>query len=316
MNQMGLIYNPSPNQLFRRVWSIALPRADSPTAVASNEFTQLRTRFDIQKNSVGSSNKAKISIFNLSTASRQAIKKGSAIRLKAGYNGLFQTLFLGGVVPNGIKSAREGADIVTELECGDGEASIVLSTLDKSYPANTSLVEVLQDLAKKMGVDLGIVTGIPRVTFNKGYLVEGKISSNLDVLCKTYGLSWSIQNGGLNIIPVKGYDGQTAEVISSVSGIFNNQLVLTTGMIGVPSTDGGFTRFTHLLNPRLVPERVVQLFSENTALNGFYKIKNSHFEGDSHDSKWQVSCECIPFPNVQVTTPNSQGFNFLPAVSI
>jgi hypothetical protein len=162
---------------------------------------------------------------------------------------------------------------------------------------------VLQDLATNMGVGIGGAIGIPALTFNKGYVVHGSISLALNDLCKTAGLTWNVNNGSLNIIPVNGYDGQQAQLVSK-----------KTGMIGVPSSDGQVMQFTSLLNTRLVPNSVVQMDSDNTALNGFYKIRRAHYEGDSHDQKWQVACECLSFPNLSNKLPASTGSNFNTAV--
>ena len=74
-------------------------------------------------------------------------------------------------------------------------------------------------------------------------------------------------------------------------------------MIGVPSNNNDCTQFVSLLNPKLTPGSLVQLISENATLNGFYTLRRSHYEGDSHDSKWQVTCEGRPQGSIVQNLP-------------
>jgi hypothetical protein len=111
-------------------------------------------------------------------------------------------------------------------------------------------------------------------------------------------LEWNVTNGLLNIYPIKQTNGVEAQLIS-----------LETGMIGVPSTNNDILQFTSLLNPKLLPGTPISLVSENKSLNGFYKIRKSHFEGDSHDQKWQVTCECIPIQETVIISGNTQASN-------
>lgn len=298
MSQTNFVYNPQQQYLFNRVWSVAVGPIGQAAAA---KYTGLRVRFDIDKLSLGTSNKAKIEIYNLSTQSRQNFKKGYGVQLMAGYNGLFDTIFTGNILNP--KSTREGPDIITCIECGDGEASIIFSTLDKSYPAGVTLVQILTDVAKAMSVGAGVALGIPNVVFNKGFVATGTCADTLNKLLKGQNLEWHIQNGNLNVIPITSFNGQPAVVLSSA-----------TGMIGVPSDNADYVQFTSLLNAKIFPGALVQLISENTALNGYYKVRRSHFEGDSHDNKWQVSCEGVPI-NASQNLPAAQGFNYASAVS-
>lgn len=288
------------NQFFGRAYSLAMGAPNQVGALVYGNIgtdpAPLKIKFDIDKNSLGSSNKAKIEIYNLSQQTRQAIKKGYIVQLKAGYQSGYDIIFTGNILPNGIGSKRSNADIITTIECGDGESAIVMAALDKSYPAGITALQILRDCATAMnlensvnpeGISSGIVFLPNNTVYNKGFVAKGPASATLDKICKPLGLEWSVQNNNLNVIPKTGHNGQTAILISK-----------DTGMIGVPSQNDQMTKFTALLNPRIVPGSLIKLESENTLLNGFYRIRRSHFEGDTHDNKWQVETECISMPNV------------------
>lgn len=303
----NFVYLPFGQYLFKRDYSLAIqqgkldPLAKEYGTLGVNP-APLRIKFDVDKTLFPSPNKCKFEIYNMSSQSRQNIKKGFSVRFKAGYKNLVETLVIGNIA--NASSKREGADIVTTLECGDGESSIVFAKFSNSYPENTPLFKIVQDIAIAMGLDAGPVLGIPEKIFGNGFSFSGTCSDALTKLLRGMDVEWSVQNGAINIIPVKKHNGSSAQIVSQ-----------ETGLIGVPSNNVDFVQFTSLLNPKLVPGCPIKLTSrENTSLNGFYKIRRSHYEGDSHDSKWQVACEAIPIPAVQLT-PESIGFNYAAAVT-
>lgn len=297
--------------LFNRAYAVSLGPPNQVSALQYGTLglnpAPLRVRFDIDKNLFGASpNHSKIELYNLSIESRQAIKKGYLVQLQAGYNNLIGTIFTGNVFK--ATSDRKGPDIITTLECLDGGSAITYARLDKSYPAGVTNFQILTDIATAMSitanyqpvsVNAGVALGIPRVTYNTGFVATGPCKDTLDKLCKPQGLEWSIQNGNLNIIPQSAYDGNSAQVVS-----------IGTGMIGVPSTNDYFTQFTSLLNPKIVPGSLAQLISENASLNGYYKVRRSHYEGDSHDNKWQVACEATPQAGIVQNLPAAEGSNY------
>lgn len=309
------IFNPNAQYLFKRSYGVSIGPPNQTNALQYGTIganpAPLRVRFEIDKTMYGSSpNHSKIEIFNLSIQSRSSIKKGYLLSLQAGYNQLLGTIFTGNVFLT--KTERNGAEIISNFECLDGGSAILLARLDKSYGEGVKIVDILQDVAKAMhltttfqpvGVNIGTILGLPNLTYNKNFMAVGPCKDTLDKVLKPLGLEWTVDNGNLNIIPKKNFDGNTAIIVST-----------ETGMIGVPSQNEYYTQFTSLLNPKLIPGALIQLISENKTVNGFYKIRRSKYEGDSHDNKWQVTCEATVMPNIVQTLPAAEGFNFNTAV--
>lgn len=278
--------------LFNRQWkvTIGLP---GDTGYA---YDSLKTVFDLEKVSRFTSNKGKIALYNLSGISRQTFqKKGLKIRLDAGYKGLIETVYLGDVVRT--TSERKQADIITTFECGDAEKNLEFTHFQKSYPAATPVVQVIKDIAVSLGVNIGTIIGIQNQTYNRGVAFSGAAKNILDEIVKGQGLEASVQNGYLQIIPITKHNGEEAIVLSK-----------TSGLIGVPSLKESGIEFDALLNPRLLPGTPVQLISET--INGFFKIRKAHFEGDSHGEKWQVKCEGVKI-NAQQSLPFNAGTSFV-----
>lgn len=316
MSTINFSYSPGSPYLFQRAYALTfgpkpllgpqLPSVDQGAfqygTIIQNggKPAPLRVVFDIERYMYGASpNHSKISIYGLSLESRKKINTGFLVQLEAGYKGLIGTIFVGNVFI--AKTERKESDIVTELECLDGGQAITMGRLDKSYPAGVLLSQILTDVAKAMGVSAGIALDIPVFVYNKGFIATGACKDTLDKLLVPRALEWNIQNGNLNILPIKKAFTTTAEIVSSgvsidpKTGIPVFNINDATGLIGVPSQNNGFVQFSHLLNPRLVPGTLIQIKSQ--AINGYYKIRKSHFEGDTHDNKWNVNCEALPLPS-------------------
>lgn len=298
--------------LFTRDWAltIGLPGQQG------KRYTGLRVVFDIDKTGVGSSNKSKIEVYNLSTLSRQTYQQADAaslknvyqLQLQAGYAGNSRTIYLGDI--RTAKNRRTTDGIVTTFECGSGEKLLTNSRLDRTYPPGTKFVTILQDLAHALEADIGSVLGIQDQTYNSGVHINGAVRTSLDKLLSKQRLSWSIQDGRLQIYPIGHHNGATAVVVSNQT--IPSRGVVVTGLIGVPSQNQGVTQFVSLLNPSIMPGCPVQVYSET--INGdFFRVNRAHFEGDSHAEKWQVTCECTPI-RAQQTLPQALGNDFSKAV--
>lgn len=301
----------SAQYLFDRQWSVTLGIGGSIVDVQGSgsapktqqlggqsigfEYTGLRTTFDIIKTSTANSQKAKIEIYNLSEASRQQFQKGTQLWMQAGYQGLMKTLYVGDALPNGIRARRDGADIVSTFECGAFEKNLAFSYFHKSYPAGTKRTQIIADLVQAMGASIGTIINLPEMVYQSGYHCAGSVQYNLNEILKGMNMNWHIDSNTLNIWPKGQHLGEEAIV---VSGDPKNP----TGLIGVPSQGDDFVEFTSLLNPEIAPGRLVQLVSKT--INGYYCVRQAHYEGDSHGDKWQVTVQGVKVNATQKSVIN------------
>lgn len=255
----------------------------------------LRIKFKVGKQDDKTPNKAEIEVYNLSKDTRSIIEgEKISVRLTVGYQGLgtdnargnLETIFFGNIhsagskkkKKAGVSSKLEGVDLVTKINAIDGLNRFRNARLDKGYPPNTKLKDILDDMAVAMGLGVGIVEGIPDKNYANGISFSGNVKNHLTDLCLSNGLEWSIQDETLQIIP----ENQA----TSESIILLNK---DTGLIGVPeSTDAG-CKFEALLNPKLRPGRRVKI--ESKVLNGVFKVRKGNFDGDSHGGEFLSKCE-------------------------
>lgn len=297
--------------LFGRTWALALTsRPGAAAAQYSNvgdSPSSLRITFDIAKSPESSANKATFTVYNLSSETRGALGKGTLVTFSAGYGDHTSNLFLGEVQK--ASTDRNGADLVTKLECADGEGALTHTILDRNFPPDTTAAQIFKACAEAMsvataanpsGLNAGIALGIPRVTYPRGFKAMGAARDTMDYLCKTLGLKWSIQNGAIDIIPRGAHAGTEAVILNAQAGL-----------IGVPSLNESTLTFSSLINPAIAPNRLIKLESVDTRINGFYKATSCKYGGDTHQSKWQVDCEGEALPNAQQQRLTAaSGFNY------
>jgi hypothetical protein len=275
--------------LFGRAYSLSIQTAQGSDALVytnvGDKAAPLRIAFDVQKNVKSTPNKAVIAVYNLSARTRSSIGKSTLVTLAVGYTGMVQNLFLG--VVQKATSEQNGSDIITKLECGDGEPALSGTPFKMTFPPGTQIWQVFKACAEAMNlaspanpqpINAGVGIGIPAGALARGYTAEGLAKDTLDDLCRSCDLQWSIQNGALDIVPIGAHTGDTADVLKP-----------STGLLGIPSLNGKTVTFQALIQPGIAPNRLVEI--QSTSVRGFFKISSVKATGDTHDSKWQMECE-------------------------
>ncbi len=258
-------------------------------------ITGLRVSFSIQKSLAWSTNSCIVRVWNLSQSNRNLIKDyGDEVTLYAGYerDGGVSVLFIGDT--RSASHIYEQPDIITVLECGDGEKYINQLRVSGSFAANTPAKIIITTIAQQMGITLLPLPNVNNLVYRQGFVYNEMAKDTLTKVCDKLGLQWSVQNNALQIIPI---NGTIAQAIIQV-----NQ---NTGMQGVP------TRFTYkrldlyrataapttgykvnvALNPFIIPGAKIDLQSTHLNFRGPYRVENVRHEGDTFGFVWSSSLE-------------------------
>jgi hypothetical protein len=270
----------------------------------------LRTAFKVKKTASKDPNCLELSVTNLSDATRAAMRKtGARVILEAGYTETLGTIFTGDA--RTIDHVRQGADWVTKITGGDGEVAYQNSRVSESFAPGTTVADVLRFYAKKMGINVGNALDkasslrTPLSQFQSGFATMGKTSAELDKLLRSLGLTWSIQDGALQVLAHN-------EVLDR-----NQAVVLSprTGMIGSPEHGHAIAargapldpeqaaeeqslgqqqpkkvlKVKSLLQPVLKPGVRVQIQSEGT--HGFFRANAVEHTGDTGGGDWYSEVE-------------------------
>lgn len=267
------------------------------------EITGLRIQFNIQKTAGKDPNKSDIRITNLAKSTREELEKpGTRCVLYAGYvqsEGALK-IFEGDVTF--AWTQFEGPDVITKFELGEGIASYRDSVVSLSYGPNVNSRQVLEDVARQMGLGLDIAPDAPLRSWNGGRSFHGAARSALDRVTRAAGLSWSIQGGALQVVRSGGATSRRAVVLSADSGMVGspererkgNQQVARvqdqnqqrTARVNTATKNYDGWRVTSLLMPTIVPSDPVKL--EARGVTGVFVVRELTHRGDSEGGDWQT----------------------------
>lgn len=253
----------------------------------------LACAFEIEKRLDGKPNKCLLKIWNLSpdhrgqisAESASAKKQRTAVIVEAGYETSASTIYRGDL--RLAYHEREGADVITNIEAGDGEFTISRARIFKSWGPGTPVATVLGDIVGALGLGKGNLAQAQIAqflgggsAFVGGTACAGNAVKELTRITRSLGIEWSIQDGTLQFLSTgKALEG-TAIVVAP-----------ETGMIGSPSLDQkGVLKVQTLIIPDLFPGRKIQLKALD--LKGFYKVESCRYSGDTWELPWYVDSEC------------------------
>ena len=276
------------SQLFRRVCRLT---------VGHLQFTELRVSFHVTLTSQSKPNTAEITVYGLSQESRAAIvQKGTEVRLVAGYEETAALIFAGQVVH--AHNQRQNGGWQTILECRDG-APQWESRMRTALQKPTSHKDLLKSIAASMGLQVSAAQlDLAGTGQTPGPVaLYGFAHAEMDTLCRSLDLEWSMQAGRLLLLKTGTATTETAVFLSP-----------ETGLQGAPeSTADDASNFKETkkkkkhphrtiklearLQPLLKPGRLVQL--ESQTLSGLLRCSKVDIVGDTHGSDWNSNCECI-----------------------
>lgn len=246
-----------------------------------------------------------------------APEAGQAIQLAAGYTHFLSsvtaesgivtldvkdemaTLFTGTIT--NVFRERDGANVVTRILCRSGDNTNDTGVANASYSQGVTLFDVLTDLARSWGKRL-VVDKAKTQTFvmTSGYVTDGDITREMNVLAKSYGFLWTNFNGQLSVTFPTDARTTAKHLISQ-----------STGMIGMPELSGGnqpaFVDVAVRLNPfmdindRIEIDAEYQTFNTGNAFathveafaSGLWNILALRYRGDNWGDIWRVDVNGI-----------------------
>ncbi len=245
----------------------------------------LRVTFRVERSTDKEHNKAEVEVYNLGQKTRDRLTNHNVtMKFEAGYQNQLGLVFTGNIIPSGVSHIKQGPDWVSKFQAGDGENGLRTSRVNESFGPNTRLTHVIEKLAGKFqGVSVdkakarikkGDFSGAFK-EFAGGFNAAGELRTEFDRTMKTAGLTWSIQNGELQLLEE---DETTQELAFEVGP--------GSGLIGSPErgdvnskTGKGAIKFRSLLNAAIAPGRRVVLKSRS--INATLKIFHTVYVGDS-----------------------------------
>ena len=259
-------------------------------------ITDLRVKFKIIKTLKKEPNHSQIEVYNLNAVSRGQLQgKGARVWLEAGYDTQMAQAFVGDVrFIDHLKDHGTGSDWLTKMELGDGERAFVHGRVNKTFAAGTTKADVLKTVAKASGWDLGNITDFYASLGQKnlnGFVAWGRANEVIDKLLRSQGLTFSVQDGAIQILPLRGYTAKAAVLIDE-----------NHGMIGSPEFGSAPTKKKRRMlkikclmdadKIRLRPGDRISL--QSIVHQGVCSIQKVELDGDTYGDNWFTELEVLP----------------------
>lgn len=262
----------------------------NPNAIVIDSASGARISGSIKKTLNKMPNPAAIKIYNLSESTRTEMEKNVlAVTVHAGFDNVYQLVTTGDC--KRCWSYREGTDIITEIRVGDGILAYAGARMTRSYKPPIQAVRVLSDAAKSMGLKLppeAEQSSELKAALAAGISVHGPTRDILTRQLAPYGLTWSVQNGQLQILADEQTRPGSAILINAEAGIIG------TPERSYPDKPGGKSevKFEVSLYPAIVPGSLIKLESE--FLNIVLKATDVDHDFDTKEGDFKTSVNGKP----------------------
>lgn len=259
------------------------------------QIEQLRVSFKIKKTLSKEPNDCEVTVYNLAKENRVRFqKKGAHVVLEAGYKDSLGQIFNGD--SRVASSAQMGPDWVTKILLGDGERAYRYSNVSESFRPGTPTADVFARIANGMGLDAASAVGLAKdaITgiFRNGFTASGRSSDVVDKLLKSHNLSWSIQDGRLQVLGEDEYSGLTRVDLSPTTGLVGSP------EYGTPPKNSPtkprkppLLKVKSLLQATIRPGCKIRVESEN--VKGDFRVEQVEHTGDTHGNEWYSESEVI-----------------------
>lgn len=277
---------------------------DARDGVGANS---MHIAFSVERDHKRTPNNAELVLWNLSQGSRDALSKLATVPvlIEAGYADDVGVIFLGDL--RSARSKREGPDIITRVSAGDGESKIRTARINKTFKAGTPIGDVLGSLGKALGVKPGNVERFRAAalanggrTLTRALTVSGSVFDELDRLCRSCALDWSVQNSELQLrdatAPATGFaEGPLLRSDSGLIGDVETEVATETkdGVAKGQTIVSG----SCLMRADLTPGRSFRVEAAGSdGFTGNLLCRSTVHQGDSHSSdSWTVQFTGVPY---------------------
>jgi len=260
-------------------------------------ITGLRISFSIQKSMSWSLNSANIRIWNLGQDNRNALANfGDRVTLYAGYEGEAgtQVLFIGDT--STVYHMFDQPEIITVLECGDGELTINNPPISLAYASSIQARQIITDVAAKMGLAIATFAQSENLVYRQGYNDCRPGREILADICAKINLQPLIQENKLYVIPIKSSITETPIVVNESTGMqgipqrFTYKNLYAYRAVNVPNT--GY-KINVQLNPLVFAGSRILFSSQKLGVtNAPYLVENVRHEGDTFGFLWTSQLQC------------------------
>jgi hypothetical protein len=267
-------------------------RVDGLEPKADGTVNGFRIAFKAKKTLKPEPNTCELRIWNLSERTRGLMSKQYVpVVIVAGYEEGDGIIFQG--KSRTVDHMREGTDWVTRIRCGDGEMEYQFSRFSDSFGKGATAPEVAKKIIGALGVGAGnALTEVKKksvVEFARGFAAHGNAAGAFDQLTRKLGLTWSIQDGQIQVLDGSQPAAGTAVLLTPETGLVGSPEHNAPDLKGGPA----LSKAKSLLNAAIKCGRTVAI--QSAQVNGQFRVESVEHDGDTAGQNWYTTIEFFPF---------------------
>jgi hypothetical protein len=252
-----------------------------PAGSTGLSFTQEDIAGTVKSYRGSKPNEASVTIHGLSEQTIAQLEAPNQVMQVLAGETVTGSVFIGSISRRGVVTKNSLPDRTTTISAKDGRRVYRDTKVSRSYPQNTPVATVVQDLlalATVQGLSLSPSNVYPTDSFPAGWAFQGRWRQALTEILAPRGFYWTIQSRVLYVLNEASTAPGNVPLVSP-----------DTGLIGSPTrTDKGCS-LVSVLNPGIVAGRGVQVRSQ--FFNGLYRAVNVTHNFSSDGLTWKTSVQ-------------------------
>ena len=245
--------------------------------------------FSVVKTVGQETNRIDCTIYGLSDQTRARINDSGSqvIQIEAGYADGVEVLAIGDITR--VVTEYHLPEIRTVIEAGDGARALRDRRVNLSFEAGASVQRVLDRIAQELALGTRATGARAEGAYREGVSFSGTARDALNRVTQRAGLTWSIQNGEL-------------QILDRVDAAQGRGVLLTpqTGLIGSPRAleeqveinerrRGDGFEVVSLLQPKIRPGELVVIQSRD--VDGQFRVDTVTHSGSTRGNDWETTAE-------------------------
>ena len=243
----------------------------------------LHVNFSLQKSDLETQNTGRVTLWNLNPSQLAVLnEKDCVVSLKAGYGSKLALIFAG--IVSYVSTTIDSADRKTEIEVIDNLVEIRDTYVSVSYNGTVNWKTIFDDVAAQMGVAVSYSYNAEFVDISNGFSFVGLARDIMTKGCKCCNLSWSIQNGVMQVKKPGDVMSREVYVLSPDTGLLGipARVVITQDEATGKNTLGWDVEY--FLNGAINIDDYVKLESETVI--GYFRVYSLEISGDNVSGDW------------------------------
>ena len=239
--------------------------------------------FFLQKSDLETQNTGRVTLWNLNPPQLAVLnEKDCVVSLKAGYGSKLALIFDG--IVSYVSTTIDSADRKTEIEVIDNLVEIRDTYVSVSYNGTVTGKIIFDDVAAQMGVAVSYSYNAEFVDISNGFSFVGLARDIMTKGCKCCNLSWSIQNGVMQVKKPGDVMSREVYVLSPDTGLLGipARVVITQDEATGKNTLGWDVEY--FLNGAINIDDYVKLESET--VTGYFRVYSLEISGDNVSGDW------------------------------